>query len=529
VIPGKKYTPSDFVAMFWRRKWLIVLPLTIVSVGTFFFARSLQNRYRAETLILVVPQRVPENYVKATVTSRIEDRLNSISQQILSRTRLERIIQDFDLYAEKRRTVIMEDVVEQMRKDIDVLVIKGDAFKVAYMGDEPRTVMQVTQRLASLFIDENLRDRETLAEQSYQFLDAQLEDARRRLVEHEKKLEEYRRRYSGAMPSQLQSNLQVIQNTQMQIQALNESMSRDRDRRLMIERAIADAPQAEPAPPAGSAAPAAPGEPVGGTVLQQIEAARQVLHQLELRLKPEHPDVMRVKRSIASLEQKAAVEALQKTLSADVTAPLVTSPGERIRANRLAELRTELENLDRQFARKEAEEKQLRQVTATYQARIESTPARESELTELMRDYETLQKTYTSFLTKKEDSKVAANLERNQIGEQFKVLDVARMPEKPDSPNRIKIDALGVLFGLALGLGLVALLEVSDSTLKTDDDVVVALSLPVLAAVPILATTSNKKPANRRRWILAGASTAAAVLIALVLLVWKLGLSGIGV
>ncbi len=129
------------------------------------------NRYRSETLILVVPQRVPESYVKSTVTARIEDRLQSISQQILSRTRLERIIQDFNLYATERRAGVMEDIVEQMRRDIDVQIVKGDAFRVSYTGDDPRTVMQVTERLASLFIEENLRDRAVLAEDSYQFLD----------------------------------------------------------------------------------------------------------------------------------------------------------------------------------------------------------------------------------------------------------------------------------------------------------------------------------------------------------------------
>ena len=136
----------------------------------------------------------------------------------MSRTRLERIIQDFNLYANERKTGIMEDIVEQMRRDINSQVVRGDAFRISYQGDNPRTVMRVTERLAALFIEENLRDREVLHEGTNQFLEAQLEDARRRLVEHEKKLEDYRREHAGQLPSQLDSNLQVLQSAQMQIQ-----------------------------------------------------------------------------------------------------------------------------------------------------------------------------------------------------------------------------------------------------------------------------------------------------------------------
>src|SRR5262245_53506822 len=214
MIPGKKYTPEDILQMAWRHKWLIAIPAIVIGFGAAGVSRYLPNQYRSETLILVVPQRVPESYVRSTVTTRIEDRLQSIAQQILSRTRLERIIQDFNLYAKERRTGIMEDVVEGMRKDIVVQVVKGDAFRVTYSGADPRTVMRVTERLASLFIEENLRDREVLAEGTNQFLEAQLDDARRRLIEQEKKLEAYRKRFSGELPSQLDSNLQAIQNQQ---------------------------------------------------------------------------------------------------------------------------------------------------------------------------------------------------------------------------------------------------------------------------------------------------------------------------
>ena len=510
MIVGKQFGPEQILAIVRRRWWVVLLPCVVVAGAAALVSAKLPNRFRSETLILVVPQRVPETYVKSTVTSRIEDRLQSISQQILSRTRLERIIQDFDLYRRQRRSSIMEDIVEGMRRDIDVQVVKGDAFRVSFTGEEPKTVMKVTERLASLFIEENLRDRAVLAEDSYEFIETQLEDARRRLVQHEKTLEEYRRKFSGELPSQLDANLQLIQNTQMQIQTLNDSMARDRDRRLVLERLMADA-ASTPDTPAAAAA-----EPGPGSRAQQLEAEKENLRQLQMRLKPEHPDVIRAKRSVARLEESLAAS---PEPSAASRGPRV-SAADAARQNRLKEVSGELEQLDRQLAKKEGDEKQLRAVIDRYQTRVEATPTRESEMLELTRDYDTLQKTYASLLTKKEDSKLAANLERRQIGEQFKILDPARVAEKPFSPNRLQINGIAALAGLLLGLALAALLEMSDTTVKTDDEIVQSFALPVLAMVPVLGTPERE--GTRWRRLVVFASSFALVLISAGLVVWKL-------
>src|SRR5687767_7206247 len=133
MIPGKSYKPEDLVIIAWRLKWVILTPFVAVVLGTILWVQFLPDLYTSETLILVVPQRIPETYVQSTVTSRIEDRLQSISQQILSRTRLERIIRDFDLYAEERAVVSIEDLITRMRRDITVTVetVKGDSFRVS--------------------------------------------------------------------------------------------------------------------------------------------------------------------------------------------------------------------------------------------------------------------------------------------------------------------------------------------------------------------------------------------------------------
>ena len=498
MLPGKKYKPEDILSILFRRLWLLVVPLAMISAATAVYARRLPNLYRSDTLILVVPQRVPESYVKSTVTARIEDRLHSISQQILSRTRLERVIQEFNLYAAERRTGIMEDIVEGMRnKDIDVQVVKGDAFKVSYVGNDPRTVMKVTERLASLFIEENLRDREMLAEGTNQFLETQLEDARRRLVEQEKKLEAYRRQHAGELPEQHESNLQAVQNTQMQIQSLIESLNRDRDRRLIIERQIAEA-----SAPISEGAIRIVGAPddlaAGRPVADQLEIAKAQLKALELRFKPGHPDIGLMKRRVRDLEQKAEAAALAQPIAPENGSAAVSS-AVLAQRQRLASLRQELEQVDTQIAHKIQEEKRLRSISAAYQARAEAAPTRETELVELTRDYTTLQLMYTNLLGKKEESKIAANLERRQIGEQFKLLDPARLPERPFSPNRKAIIMAGIFAGLGVSIALIALLEYRDFTLKTDDEVVSVLALPVLAVVPLMQSDDEQRKAFRRR------------------------------
>ena len=497
MLPGKVYKPEDILRILRRRIWLLVVPFAVVAATTAVVSRELPDMYRSDTLILVVPQRVPENFVKATVTTRIEDRLQSISQQILSRTRLERIIQDFNLYAAERKNGIMEDIVDKMRKDILVDVVKGDAFRVSYVGRDPRTVMKVTDRLSSLFIEENLRDREVLAEGTDQFLEAQLEDARRRLAEQEKKLEEYRKQYSGQLPSQMESNLQVIQNTSAQIQQLNESINRDRDHRLVVERELNDLSAAA----AVAAAPQGDGAATtGGSAAQQLAAAQAVLAQLELKLTPEHPDIKRLKRTIGDLQKKADQEALEAPVSPDAAPRRPASPAEVARLNKIGDLRAELEQVDRQIAYKQSEEKRLRGLVGGYQQRVEAAPTRESEITALTRDYATLQTSYQSLLAKKEDSKIAANLERRQIGEQFKLLDPARLPEKPYSPNRQLLNLLGLLGGLAVGLALIALFEYLDRSFRTEEELGTLLGVSVLAVVPLMQSEREKKQRFRRRW-----------------------------
>jgi polysaccharide chain length determinant protein (PEP-CTERM system associated) len=501
VLPGRQYTPEEILRLLWCRKWIVVAGVVLFTGAAVAASLQIPNEYKSETLILVVPQRVPDSYVHSTITLRIEDRLRSMREQILSRSRLEKVITDFDLYPDMRRTVPMEQVVQQMLPDIDVEPIRDDAFKVSFVSTSPRTAMIVADRLASMFIDEAARDREVMADGTNRFLESQLEDARTRLVEHEKKLEEFRRRNSGELPSQLESNLQVIRTAQQQVTSLNESIDHDRDRRLVLEKNVSDTLTGG----LTSTADGGDGATGASRTLDLLERARGELKALELRLKPEHPDIAAKKRSIAELQRRVQEE----TSGTGQTATPVGAPQtatDVVRQARARSTQAEIVKLDKQIAQKETEIERLKQVSIEYQRRVDSLPGHESEMTALMRDYDTLQKIYSSLLAKKEDSKISANLEREQVGEQFKMLDPARLPERPYSPNRVRIALIGLAVGLLLGIGLAGFFEYRDTTLRTEDEILKMLMLPVVAAIPMLIAVADRRRQRRNLMILAAAS-----------------------
>jgi polysaccharide chain length determinant protein (PEP-CTERM system associated) len=485
---------------------MIVLPFIVVMTGTIVYSRSMPNVYRSETQILVVPQQVPRQYVSPTVTTQIDQRLQAISQQVRSRSRLEQLILEFDLYPEMRRTGLMDDVVEKMRLDIAINIDRGrdsqsgTNFRIGYESTDPLKAMQVTERLATIFLDANLRDRALLAEGTDQFLEAELETARKRLDDQEKAIEEYRRQHPWDQAEEVENNRWAAVNTQQALQAHLAAVAQARDRLLFLEKMIADleASVAEPAPvQTGSDAPLTPAA--------QLEAARNSLRAMELRLKPEHPDIVAAKRVIAELEKKAEQAALALPLSPGGAVPGL--PTEK--RDHLANLRHEVGNLKRYLGDADAEERRLRGVLAEMEKRIENLPLRVREMAALTRDYASIKSRYDDLLHKKDTSRIAVNLERQQIGEQMRIIDPARRPQRPIRPDRSRINLLGAALGLAIGLGLAALLEYRDTSLRTDDDVLAALSLPVLALVPVMRTATEIRRAKKRKliWSLTGALT----------------------
>lgn len=513
----RTYTLHDIVSVIAQRRWLVLVPFALGLAATPLLAQFAPERYRSEALLLVIPQQVPKDYVTPTMTQSIEDRLPAITDQILSRSRLEQIIQQLDLYPEERSRLVMEDVVQKMRLDITTSAARKDvdSFRVAYVSQSAEKARQVTERLASLYIEQNLKDRENQADSTSQFLTTQLEAAKRRLVEQEKKLEEYRKNHAGQLPSQLQGNLQAIQTASLQLQSINETTNRAQERRLLIERQIADAQ---------ALAVAAPGMPQDkeapvGTA-QQLEFARARMAAMLQRYTPNHPEVASLERTIAELAAKLEGETPVGVVAEQKTP---ATPAEAAQQRRILDLRAELAVLDHQLTANRAEAARLNEQIAEYQRKVDVLPTRESELVELTRDYGTMQAAYTNLLVKREDAMLASNLERRQIGEQFKLLDSASMPERPYNQwQRIGILSGGAIAGLVIGLLIIGLSEYRDSSFRNEDEALRALSVPVLALVPVMTSGREAQAARRRRLWKDVAGSAVLAAAVLVLVVWRL-------
>lgn len=513
----RRYSLNEIAAVIGHHRWLILVPFAIGVAVAPLLARFAPERYRSEALIVVIPQQVPDNYVKPTVRETVEERLPAITDQILSRSRLERIIQEMDLYRAERARGLMEDVVQMMRNDIGTSAIGRDvdSFRVTYVSNNPETARKVTERLVSLYIDQNMKDREAQADNTSAFLDTQLTEAKRRLIEQEKKLEDYRKRHAGQMPSQLPGNLQAIQNANLQLQSLNESTNRAQERRLLIERQLADTlaiPTASPLTAGTDPAPA--------STAQQLDLARARLRAYLQRYTPDHPEVVSLERTVAELTTR-----LESEVSIDGTEPKekTVTPAEVAQQKRIRDFEAELAVIDYQLAANRTEDTRLKQAIAEYQTKVDAVPTRESELVELTRDYSTMQTAYANLLMKREDSVIAANLERRQIGEQFRLVDAASRPERPDNQlKRLAVLSSGATAGLALGLLGVWLLERRDSSFRRADEVVKALSLPVFASIPIMASERECRQAQWRRRAMDAGGTALLLAAAGVLAIWRI-------
>ena len=527
MLPNKKYTAADVVRILKQRAALIVLPAALGLLSALVVSSQLPNVYQAETLIQIVPQRVPDSYVRSTVTIKTEDRLDALSAQVKSRTQLERMITELNLYPKQRAVQPMQDVVEGMRASISTEVVRPnrmapiDSFYLRFKYEDPVMAARVTERLGMLYIDYNSRERGALAQGTNEFLSSQLEEAKGRLEDAEKKLRQFSERNSGKLPTQMQSNIQYIQGLHTQRQSVVEALARSRDRQLTAEQRYNDL-LATPAP-----APVTPTDTSSATATmalsprQQLETARRTLTALEAKLREGHPDLRRARKQVDELEKQVAAMP-----DAGASAPAASSvnPAEVQRQERLSEIRAEIESLGRQIKFGESEEQRLNGLIAQYQSRIEAVPGVESEYLKLSREYDTLRDAFNDLLAKSQNARVAENLESRQIGEQFRVLDAPRVPLRPISPARPLISGGGLLGGLLVGLLIVALIELRDRTLKTELDVAQILKLPVIAVVPTVLLDADKRQLARRRWLLSGAAalgTACAGYMVWVLKLWQ--------
>ncbi len=497
--PDKAFNVHDYIEIFLRRLWYVVIPFAIVIVGAVIYAIISPKEYRASTLILVTPQKVPESFIRPTVTSKIEDRLSSISQEIMSRTRLEQVISELRLYSEESKSKSSEEIVELMRKNIQV-EIKGKEgyFTISYIGKDPRIVTTVANKLASLFIEENLKLREQQAQGTSEFLSVELNATKVRLDEQEKSITNYRRQHFGELPEQREANLKVLEQLQLLYQRIGESLRSAQDRTLVIQKQMSDTElllASASTSREGIVTPFLPGKDPQETELEKL---KNQLAELQTKYTEKHPDIITAKRRVAELEAKIEKEKSEKMSEEKVTTTDLPAPKggaktekkdgkSQLRLNpRYKELEGQLIATELEIKRLREEEGKVKAQINIYRGRIENTPLREQEMTIIARDYQNTKEGYQTLLKKSQEAQQAENLERRQKGEQFKVIDPARVPSKPFKPDILKILLFGVLLGLGSGFGLTFFREQMDHSFRDAEDLEATLGFKVLTNIPKL-------------------------------------------
>ena len=475
---------EDYTEIVFRRKWYIIIPFVVSVIGIIVALILIHPMYKSSTLILVEPQKVPEAYVKSTVTLGINERLNTLTQQVMSRTRLESIIKEFSLYGGEKEQSVSEEIIEGMRKHIQINVKGRDSFVISYEGSNPEIVMFVTNRLASLFIEDNLKVREQQAEGTTEFLDGQLQHYKLALEGQETQIRKFKEKYLGELPSQLEASLRTLDRMQLDLKANNETLMSLDDRKIMLEKQLAEVNSysevlSDIRPITGG------GQETSGLsdpLNLRLAKLHAELSQLSSIYTDKYPDIMRLRNEIAMLEKQMEVERSSYKASNTASAPtrsqgIIQNPRQITLSTQLMELTSDIKNL-------KIKQNEITNNINLFQRRVENMPAREQQMTFLLRDYENTRTNYQNILNKKLDAQLAENLEKRQKGEQFRILDPASLPVKPFKPDPKKIVLLGLALGLGCGVGLVFLLEFIDSSFRKPDDVYAIIGIPVLASVP---------------------------------------------
>jgi polysaccharide chain length determinant protein (PEP-CTERM system associated) len=420
---------------------------------------------------------VSTDYVRPVSNAFTSERLLAMKQEILSRAGLEPIIRRFDMYPGQINQVPIEKLVDQLRATIDVTPLRENSesanvagFFVNVTMDNPRTAQNVCAAVTSLFIQENAQRRQGQAQDTTQFLGQQVADAKVKLDEQDAKLAAFQARHIGSLPDDARTSLEVLTGLTSQLDATTQALSRAQQDKSLAETMLTREIATRRASQTGQ-------NPE--TFEEQLAALQTNLASLQARYTDDYPDVVKTKTEIEALKKKIMESESQNKASS-------SDSGEKASHEPLqfAQMRAQIRADEQTIADKTKQQARIQEQIKAYEVRLQASPAVEQEYKELTRDHETALAFYNQLLMKRSQSVMSTDLERRQEGEQFRVTDPATLPDAPSFPNRPLFALGGFGGGLALGLGLAFLLEMQDTSLRTERDVEVSLRLPVLAMIP---------------------------------------------
>lgn len=494
-------------------------------------SRSLPSLYRATVTVLVERQQLPQSFVRSTVTNQIDAQIQTISQKILSRPRLEGLINRFDLYPVLRKKDPLLALIPQMRRDIQLERKEAQAagrnetisFTLSYLGPDPQTVAQVTNALASFYVRENLHSREQAATGTADFLETQLSGMKTRLNAQEDRINRFKERYGGELPQQMPVIMATLERLNTELSLNKDKQLRAMERRDALEGQIADNATAGfgaglSGPLDGAGTVSAP-----NPIAVRIAKLTQDLTELRTRFTEQYPDVVRVKSEISALKEQLAAEKKDSGTEKGLASRQNSVSGEKTLSQRtsasrvdpsLLPLKSALDEADAEIKSLKDQEKILRRSIATYEHRVESSPLREQQLQALSRDYQTTSDLYASLQKRYEEAQMSESMERGQKGERFQILEPAIPPMSPASPRRLRLLVLGLFMSLAVAAGAVVFSEKLDSTFHSASDLRAFTRIPVLASIPRIVTRADS---TRRKLKFFFGALAVLLILALIL------------
>jgi polysaccharide chain length determinant protein (PEP-CTERM system associated) len=476
MIGHRKLNPQDYWSILDRRKWILAGSVVLFPLLALALCLLLPKRYTSETTVLVAQPAVPESYVTSITSGELKERLSSMQEQILSRSGLESIIDQLNLYADERNKVPMEALVDRLQSKIVVKAVKPMAetnsrelpgFTVKASDHDPALAQKICTEVINRFLNQTSHIRQQQAQQMTTFIGDKLAAAKLEMNERDAKLAAFKSQYIGALPDDQQANLSILAGLNTQLDASTQEVDRAQQDKAfaesMLQQEIANAAQNQSG--------------TGPTSLQkQLADAQKDLADLQTKYTADHPDVIRAKQNIQDLKQKIASSAGDTSDPKQAANPVSTVA--------IDQLRAQVHQYDATIAEKSARQKEIQRQIGLYQSRLQVSPKVEEQLKQLTRDYTTASDAYNDLLKKRGQSAMDSDLNNQKESMQFRVLDPPNLPDSPSFPIRAWFLLGGVALGLIVAIGSSLLLEAQDRTIRTEQDVELFLHLPTLALIP---------------------------------------------
>jgi polysaccharide chain length determinant protein (PEP-CTERM system associated) len=498
MIENRALTLDDYLAMLRRRLKVILIPVVLAPVAGWLISYAFPAKYTSQALVMVEGQKVPQGYVQPVVSDDLTQRVATLEQQVLSRDRLQPLIERLGLAQDGRS---LDEAVEEIRRNVSIEPVERGlgslaggnkkrkpvpgsdlpGFYVNFTAGNPGQAQQICSELTSMLLAENLKSREQMAQGTTEFLSQQVAEAKKKLEDLDARLAAFKRQNMGQLPGDQDNNIKMLMGLSSQLDAVTQNLARAQQDKTYAESMLAQQLATWKSARSGNNAQ---------TLEQQLSALQSQLLQLQARYTDDHPDVIKAKADIAAAKKRLAEMSAAADQGSDKAG--ANEPPE------IRQLRLQIRQHEDAIAQASAQQKRLQEQIRQYQGRMTGSPAVEEQYKRLTRDYDTAQKFYSDLLAKKNSSEMATDMERRQQGEQMQLLNPASLPESPSSPRRLLFAGGGLGGGLVLGLGIALWLELRDKAIRTEQDVEAVLGLPLLVSVPWLTEDGEHRNGDRR-------------------------------